>query len=342
MERDKLISVLQVFGILLVVLGHCQSGVEPKPLWFDWIYTFHMPLFIFISGYLLKYTSELKSQSIALTPWWGSKGWIWKKAKRLLVPYFVISTLAFLPKGLMSRFALRPIDMSLGSYLEMLFYPVQNVIGFFWFQPTLFMIFGMVMCAARCAGTKVDGKVHYALLGAALLLLLYNPLLEMNGYIFSVFNMSGAVTYLFYFALGYYARSWRWAQLGTSHAILLAGLTFGLSVAMVTVIPDFVGKSPLAAVNGIVMSVQICQIYVRRDWHFLDHLMGAPYAIFIFSWFPQTASQQIFVSLTHSPRWVGGILAFFSGIYVPWLIYKWIRAHKEGRGGKVIAFLSGM
>ena len=348
MERNKLISVLQVFGILLVVLGHCQSGVSPKPLWYDWIYSFHMPLFFFISGYLLKLTNEKKGCGVGAQPWWGTQGWIWKKTKRLLVPYLVISTFAYLPKVLMSRYALRPVDLSWNAYLEMLAYPVQNVIGFFWFLPTLFVVFALVMAAGRCAGAKRMSWLYYLLLPFAFLLSLYNPLLELNDYVFSVFNMSGAVTHLFYFALGYYVRAWHLIRENASQVGLKVLLTFAVSVAMVVAKPDGLGDigervwDILAAVNGIIMSVQLCLLYVQRDRHFLDFLFGASYAIYLFSWFPQTASQQVFVSLTGSPRWVGSVLAFFTGVYLPWLIYKWIRCHKEGRVGKVIAFLSGM
>ena len=44
---NKNISFLQIFGILLVVLGH-SSNEEGIPFLSKWIYSFHMPLFIFI------------------------------------------------------------------------------------------------------------------------------------------------------------------------------------------------------------------------------------------------------------------------------------------------------
>jgi len=62
-ERKKnnvLITSLQAFGIILVVLGHAlqiDSAFSNRLLLEGIIYSFHMPLFVFISGYLLKYTS---------------------------------------------------------------------------------------------------------------------------------------------------------------------------------------------------------------------------------------------------------------------------------------------
>lgn len=59
-ENNKLISFLQVFAILLVVCGHSYyaelSG--ERPLFIKWVTSWHMPLFMFISGFLLKYSNR--------------------------------------------------------------------------------------------------------------------------------------------------------------------------------------------------------------------------------------------------------------------------------------------
>ena len=70
-------SILKAIGIIFVVLGH-------KKINFHWlpIYSFHMPLFFFISGYLYK---EKYDSSHLL--------FIKKKAKSLLFPYFICNTL---------------------------------------------------------------------------------------------------------------------------------------------------------------------------------------------------------------------------------------------------------
>ena len=61
-ERERLPDVLRGFAIILVVFGHCiQEGngesFSSGALYFDdklyqFIYSFHMPLFMMISGYL--------------------------------------------------------------------------------------------------------------------------------------------------------------------------------------------------------------------------------------------------------------------------------------------------
>ena len=69
MERDKRIDVLRAWGIFLVIAGHSGSPFS------GFIYTFHMPLFFFITGYL-RYNGKVYS--------WRS--FIAKKIKSVLVP----------------------------------------------------------------------------------------------------------------------------------------------------------------------------------------------------------------------------------------------------------------
>lgn len=333
LNKNNLVSFLQAFGIVLVVLGHSRQGAPADPLWFTWIYSFHMPLFMFISGFLLRYTNERKGYALAATP---IGKFMWKKVKRLLIPYVVISTLAFVPKVLLSRFAVRPLEFSLTDYIHMLIYPWDNVIIFFWFLPTLFIIFFLVVCGAKLLQRVQTPQKHTVLLAALLLLHLFNPLESIR-----LFNIGGVVGYLLYFALGYYTCRYHLPE--QMHRHLGAGLclTGVLSVLFVTLIPDFFGKDVLMAANGIILSLLLGQLYVQRQWHFLHHLFGASYAIYLFSWFPQVASQQIFLGLTHAPWQVGGILAFFTGVYIPLLIYKWIVRHKQGHVGRYVALLTG-
>lgn len=65
---------LQFIGIILVVIGH-SGGVNFFPEWFPY-YSFHLPLFIFISGYFFVKNTSLQC-------------FFAKKVKSLLIPYFM-------------------------------------------------------------------------------------------------------------------------------------------------------------------------------------------------------------------------------------------------------------
>lgn len=67
---------LQTIGIILVVCGH-SGGISFFTDWFP-AYSFHMPLFIFISGYFYSKRNELVV-----------KDYLVKKVKNLIIPYFM-------------------------------------------------------------------------------------------------------------------------------------------------------------------------------------------------------------------------------------------------------------
>ncbi len=159
-QRNLLVSFLQAWGIILVVLGHSFYYSDNNPI-HTWIYSFHMPLFMFISGFLLRYGVERKNINLSETKMLGLDGFVWNKVKRLLIPWVVISSIAYLPKVMMSRFAARPIDLSIDSYINMFLYPYTNAIQFFWFLPTLFLIFIVVLCIVKSIRKAPHAGLYY-------------------------------------------------------------------------------------------------------------------------------------------------------------------------------------
>lgn len=72
MERINWIDMAKGGGIILVVIGHC---LNPNSVINSVIFSFHMPLFFIISGYLLKSDVTISH-------------FLYKKSVRLLLPYF--------------------------------------------------------------------------------------------------------------------------------------------------------------------------------------------------------------------------------------------------------------
>lgn len=73
--RDKQIDGLKFILIFLVVLGHIRQP-DYSAIWTKWIYSFHMPAFIFISGYF----------SSPDTSW----AKLWKWLKRIALIYIIV------------------------------------------------------------------------------------------------------------------------------------------------------------------------------------------------------------------------------------------------------------
>lgn len=155
-----------------------------------------------------------------------------------------------------------------------------------------------------------------------------------------IFNIEGVVSYLFYFVLGYSLCRWSiFIHLRRMYRGVLGLLV--VSMLLVFAVPNFLGKDVLESLAGIFLSLYLSKIYVLRDWHFFHHLFGASYAIYLFSWFPQTASQQLLQGAAHAPWQLTSVLAMVTGMYIPWLIYKWIERQKHGKVGRFVALLTG-
>lgn len=75
-SRDNRLDSIKGFLIILVVLGHligeCGTGVISGKVW-TFIYTFHMPLFVLVSGYLTKIKDDKNS--------------FWKGIKKIAIPF---------------------------------------------------------------------------------------------------------------------------------------------------------------------------------------------------------------------------------------------------------------
>ena len=91
-KRLEYLDIAKGIGIILVVLGHI---LVQSPL-VIWIYSFHMPLFFFLSGYLFYFNKETRFGKF-----------LYKKVKSILIPYFIYAIAVYLYWFLIER-RLRP------------------------------------------------------------------------------------------------------------------------------------------------------------------------------------------------------------------------------------------
>lgn len=330
---NKNIFFLQTIGIILVVVGHAFFN-HGDHIACQWIYTFHMPLFFFISGYLLEYTSTRKGKKILDIQ---IKPFISKKAKRLLIPYLFWGTLVFLPKALLASFSVRPIDASFSSYVYMMVHPYKNVVGSLWFLPTLFMVFSIVIIMFKAGGSlfpSVKGKLNISVL-------LFLVVSCFTFYDFDqLLNIEGVIYYIFYFLWGaWMARNKPIESLKKPLPTFIVSLA--LSVVFVS-IESLHEIHILCAANGIVMCMSASCLYEKWNMHFLDHLYGATFTIYIYHWFIQVVCFQLLYNIVHIPFAVAVALAIFGGLYLPLLFYKWIKSANKLIGRNFIYIVSGI
>lgn len=180
MERNITLDIAKGLCILLVVIGHYVP--ESAPGWYMWfvdfVYTFHMPLFMWISGFL--YVKTLRNEN------YGQ--FIMRKLKRLMIPYLVVSVIIITFKLVSQRYM--PVDNPVGveAFVRALYLPEA---GFFmWFLWALMLIFLIVPFFRTPA-------MHLVLLAVSIVLALLVPL-EFT----EMFCLRQAVSFLPYFSFG--------------------------------------------------------------------------------------------------------------------------------------------
>lgn len=133
-NRIVSLDVAKAICIILVVIGHYVPDNSPE--WYvaihDVIYTFHMPLFMFASGFV--YIATKKNES------YGT--FILKKVKRLMVPYISTSVLVITIKLLTQGNMTVDNPVTIMSYVKMLYSPEAGY--FLWFIWALWWMFVVV------------------------------------------------------------------------------------------------------------------------------------------------------------------------------------------------------
>lgn len=134
-NKIQWLAVLQGFSMLLVVIGHVSltnlpgdpttpiaTGIE------NMIYSFHMPLFIFISGYLFYFTCIRKEKSY--------KDVVIAKLKRLGIPFLAFTLMATILKSAFPSLMHRPVTLQ--ELIDTFFFFKSNPLGEMWFIIVLF------------------------------------------------------------------------------------------------------------------------------------------------------------------------------------------------------------
>ena len=171
-ERSVAIDFIRGIAILLVIMGHSieyGSGWDYfynnryfDSLIFKIIYSFHMPLFALVSGFL-NYYSVANSRDC--------RHFIISKVKTLLFPVFIWSTTEYLIRIIIACAKGNTGELSFEKYLS-------NMINSFWFLWALFFISIVVLCVEKL----LHNKVFYIFI--IIILMLVPPVGNMQYFLF--------------------------------------------------------------------------------------------------------------------------------------------------------------
>lgn len=140
MNRIIALDIAKAICIILVVMGHYVP--DNSPAWYvlvhDVIYTFHMPLFMFVSGYVYIATKKRSTYGDFLL----------KKVRRLMVPYLTTSVMVIVIKLLTQGSMSVDNPVTIFSFVEMFYMPV------------VFPVVYLGVVVDVCAGAAIQRKAE--------------------------------------------------------------------------------------------------------------------------------------------------------------------------------------
>lgn len=307
--RNRQIVLLTVFATILVVIGHSDITDDFKNLWiYKWVYSFHMPLFFFISGFLFCYT--LPVEKLRNTTFFS---FVKKKAIRLMIPFLFINTVIFVIKSRLSDPAMmqNPVTLDWGSFLDSTLF---NPMGFMWFLPTLFVIFAVVFLMYKyLKNSKINGGgyllfMFLAVIGMAILSVFLPKIKFMQ--------VSNAVYYASYFLTGIIYCDYKIAvdRFLRKYWVVIGVLTLAASVSLMF-------SKYVAALSGICFSLVLSLLLEDKCSDTVVRFSAFSYTVFLLSYFPQMLLRgpisHIFPSVN---QYLLSVASFVVGLAVPVII----------------------
>ncbi|MFW2488469.1 acyltransferase family protein [Clostridium chromiireducens] len=192
-KRIEYVDILKGLGIILVILGHLEIPTLMKA----WIYSFHMPMFFFLSG--LVWNSKYNELSV--------RDFVTKKIRSLLWPYLTFSIIYLLYNILMSlllkQFNLIKIIKEIIATLYSNYIFEVNYIGVLWFLGALFVVEILYFLISRFD----DRRIRIALLILCVFLGHVCSILERKSFLRLPWELDIAFTAIVFFSVGASAHS---------------------------------------------------------------------------------------------------------------------------------------
>lgn len=251
-QRDITFDIMKGIAIIAMILGH-NCGDFHQPLLKAMIYSWHMPLFFFVSGYFAKKRS-VKEQLVV-------------DAKRLLVPYFIICFIFLISSAIAkgSESVLMSVEDAICGWSYNLFENRFRVAAI-WFLPCIFMcrqIFNLILKYSATTCTLVVTT-------AVLFILVYYFRFRLVGIL--PFNTVHAICMLVFYTGGYLIRTFGVLDKITSLRLMPVYLILYVLISpLFTVDIVFLRFSKillniLAAYSGIFLVYKLSTIWKRNDF----------------------------------------------------------------------------
>lgn len=312
-KRISYIAQAQLIGCLLVVLGHSipLNWNVPNLIYnIDvFIYTFHMPLFFFISGFLFEKTNSVNRYNYV--------SYVKKRSAKLMLPYVVLTLIGFVPKTLMVKFFDDESSFSIKYFIECFLIPRQNVWGHFWFLPTLLIISTFAFLFSKLKASRLK-KVFYILVAVLFGLSIISNLTDITDW----FAVNDVIKFTCYYALGVLFDNSNFEKLvedkrKNRFLLLLLPISIGLFFVDFdnTFLTGFIREA--IGIFMIIFVLIFSQLFNITATEIGKFLTQKTYPIFILSWPFQSIVSIVFESKLGLAYYITIPIAFIVGICGP-------------------------
>ena len=332
-KKINWLLILQGWTMLWVVIGHAYLGDNANgPNWENMLgafaYSFHMPLFMLISGWLF-YLTRLKSFTLIpdrrggdfstserqstdeniIARQWAYWDIVKDKTLRLLLPGVVFSLVAFAVKIAFPGEVSRQASFGIKELLMAFLYPYDNPFREFWFIATLFWFFLMTPL------WKWVLKRKWSMWMIAIILLAIHFLQPET----QLLSLDRVCSHAVWFYMGLVISKEDWIEKALGKKPLFTAC-IGIAVYVVGVLVKW---AILETVGGIVFSFGLALILDNFLPKTFFTFRNYTYQIFLMGIFAQIFVKIMFKHLS-VPYMAAYILCVLMGLYVPVLVSKLI------------------
>ena len=303
-EKINWLLILQGWAMLWVIIGHSPMGgaygtdSEIVMSLRNFAYSFHMPCFIFISGYLFYLTRIRNSMT------W--RNMFSDKLKRFGIPYIVFSILTLAIKSMAGGEVSRPVELSLYNFFMTFISPGNGPLALLWFILVILWYFALSPVWKYVLNRK-------ALSIITIIILLILNIANMPYY--QILSFTSTLKFGIYFFLGMIFSKYHFIENVKSNK-------FGVFIAsMILYVVSRAYDIPLIpALSGIAFSIVLSLYADRYIPKLFSSFRDYTYQIYLIGIFFQILVKLLYKKGLVPNYELGIILNILLGIYLPVLI----------------------
>lgn len=312
MKELRYITLAQIIGCFLVIWGHSYPFVTPIPETISnsrgFIYLFHMPLFVFCSGFLFAYTRQTERKSLRL--------YVTQRVKKLLLPYLVFSLIGLFPKYFTQSVLNDTLTLDFVSLVRVFLVPRENIWGHFWFLPMIYILGVLSFIFDKFFFSDADKKWKWTIICICLIIikLIYNPIASMQW-----LGINDVIQFAYCYALGvdvFYMLGDLKDRIHLKRPALLTICIMGGGISLITrfFYPNNSIANLTVALLMIATILLLCLDLEKYTKVNKRSLVAQTYQIFILSWPCQLLMEILLERVLHTPWWIIMPVVFVSGV----------------------------